>query len=96
MTQAECLLSSFSLYTRRHVGVKGKVQQVMTHTCTEMLCASTELQLRLTVSIPAVEMSDENTNLRLRKEVFHVSENQEYVPKCFTCLLIHVLAYNLK
>ena len=30
MTQAECLLSSFSLYARRHVRVKGEVRHVMT------------------------------------------------------------------
>lgn len=41
MTQAECLLSSFSLYTRRHVRAKGKVQQVMTHTHTAMLAHRT-------------------------------------------------------
>lgn len=37
MTQAECLLSSFSLYTRRHVRVKGKVQHIMTHAHTSVL-----------------------------------------------------------
>lgn len=42
MTQAECLLSSFSLYTWRQVTVKGKVHHVMTHTHTEMLAPLTE------------------------------------------------------
>ena len=46
MTQAECLLSSFSLYTRRHVRVKGKVQHVMTHTHTAIHATQKNWQLR--------------------------------------------------
>lgn len=56
MTQAECLLSSFSLYTWRQVTVKGKIQHIMTHTHSEMLALLTELHWRVTVSLPATEI----------------------------------------
>lgn len=74
MMQAECLLSSFSLYTRRHVRVKGKVRQVMTHPAPRCAHLYT-LQLRTVMSMPATETRDEMTNLVPRKDVSHVSDS---------------------
>lgn len=53
-TQAECLRSSLSLYTRRHVGVKGKVQHIMTSPDWDGH-VSTHVCLKITVAMPVTE-----------------------------------------
>ena len=59
MTQAECLRSSLSLYTRRHVGVKGNLKRhvVPRHHVGPRLRQSwlTQVCLKITVSVPVTE-----------------------------------------
>lgn len=96
-TQAECLLSSFSLYTRRHVRVKGEVRQVMTHPTLRCTHLYTQ-RLRTAMSMPATETRDEMTKLVPRKmcPMFLRARNTSLNGSHVYSSLLHVLAYTLK